>query len=74
MFHPRECGVEIPVERPTSGNDRGDLPDGGERCFLISFATRVVESEVLNESERSTGNKGIGGLLPADPGVNPVKR
>jgi len=57
-----------------SGNVGGDPSHGGERCFLISLAARLLESEVLHEGERSTGNEYVSGLLPADLGVNPVKR
>ncbi|HWM98697.1 MAG TPA: hypothetical protein VNO54_16780 [Streptosporangiaceae bacterium] len=74
MLHPSERGVEIPVSRPISGNVRGDLSYGIECCFLILLATRLLKSEVLHEGERSTGNKYVSGLLPANLGVNPVKR
>ena len=57
-----------------SGNVRGDLSHGSERCFLISLATRLLKSEVLHEGERSTGTKYVSGLLPANLRVNPVKR
>jgi hypothetical protein len=57
LLHPIERGVEIPVGRPISGNVRGDLSDGSERCFLIALATRLLKSAVLHEGERSTGNK-----------------
>jgi len=74
LLDPSERGVEIPVGRPISGNVRGDLPDSSQCCFLISLATRLLKSEVLHEGERSTGNKYVSGLAPADLGVNPVKR
>ena len=57
-----------------SANVRGDLFDGSECRFLISLATRLRKPEVLHEGERSTGNKHVSGLLPADLRVNPVKR
>ena len=74
MLYPGERGVEISVGRPISGNVRGDLSHGSERCFLISLATRLRNPKVLHEGERSTGNKYVSGLLPANLGVNPVKR
>ena len=45
-----------------------------ECCFLISLAARLLQSAVLHEGERSTGNKYVSGLLPANLRVNPVKR
>jgi hypothetical protein len=57
-----------------SGNVRGDVSYGSERCFLISLATRLLKSEVLHEDERSTGNQYVSGFLPANLRVNPVKR
>jgi len=74
LLHPSERGVEIPVGRPISGNVRDDLSYGSERCFLISLGTRLPKSAVLHEGERSTGNKYVSGLLPANLRVNPVKR
>ena len=74
LLHPGKRGVEIPVGRPISGNVRGDLSDGRERCFLISLATRLGKSAVLHQGERSAPNKYVSGLLPANLGVNPVKR
>ena len=57
-----------------SGDVRGDFSHGSECCFLISPATRLVKSAVLHQGERSTRNKYVGGLLPANFRVNPVKR
>jgi hypothetical protein len=74
LVHPGERGAEVPVGRPISGNVRGDLSHGSEYCFLIWLATRLLKSEVLQEGERSAGNKYVSGLLPADLRVNPVKR
>jgi len=74
LLHPSERGVEIPVGRPISGNVRGDLSYGSECRVLISLAARLLKSAVLHEGERSTGNKYVSGLLPADLRVNPVKR
>jgi hypothetical protein len=74
LLHPGERGVEIPVGRPISGSLRGDLSDGRERCFLIGLGTRLRNSAVLHQGEHSTPDKHVGGLLPADLGVNPVKR
>jgi hypothetical protein len=74
LLHSSERGVEIPVGRPISGNVRGDLPYGGERCFLISLAPRFLKSAVLHQGERPAGNKYVSGLLPANLGVNPVER
>jgi len=42
--------------------------------LLILPAARLLQPAVLHEGERSTGNKYVGGLLPANLGVNPVKR
>ena len=39
-----------------------------------ALATRLFESEVLHEVQRSTGNQHVSGPLPADLRVNPVKR
>jgi hypothetical protein len=74
LLHPRERGVEIPVGRPIIGNVRGDLSYGGKCCFLILLAARLLKSAVLHQGERSTGNKYVSGLLPANLRVNPVKR
>jgi hypothetical protein len=74
LLNSSQRGVEIPVGRPIIGNIRGDLSYGSECCFLIWLAARFLQSAVLHQGERSTGNKCISGLLPADPGVNPVKR
>jgi hypothetical protein len=57
-----------------SGNVRGDVSHGSEHRFLVSLASRLLKSEILHEGERSAGNKHVSGLLPADLGVNPVKR
>ena len=57
-----------------SGNIRGDLSYGSKCCFLIWLAARLLQSAVLHEGERSTGNKYVSGLLPANLGVNPVER
>jgi hypothetical protein len=57
-----------------SGNVRGDLSYDSKRCFLIWLAARLLQSAVLDQGERSTGNKYVSGLLPANLGVNPVKR
>src|SRR5215470_16181181 len=74
LLHPGERGVEIPVGRPISGNIRSDLSHGSEYCLLIFLATRLLKPEVLHEGEHPAGNKHVSGLLPADLGVNPVKR
>ncbi|HEX2822777.1 MAG TPA: hypothetical protein VHO07_21800 [Streptosporangiaceae bacterium] len=73
MLHPGERGIEIPVSRPISGNVRGDLCHGSEHCFGIWLATLLLQSEVLHEGERSTPDKDVSGLLPADLRINPVK-
>jgi len=57
-----------------SGNVRGDLSYGSECCFLIWLAARLLKSAVLHEGERSTRNKYVSGLLPANLRVDPVKR
>jgi hypothetical protein len=74
LLHPSERGVEIPVDRPISGNVRGDLSYGSECRFLIWLASRLLNSAVLHEGERSTGNKYVSGPLPANLRINPVKR
>jgi hypothetical protein len=74
LLNSSQRGVEIPVGRPISGNVRGDHSYGSKCCFLIWFAARLLQSAVLHQGESSTGNKYVSGLLPANPGVNPVKR
>jgi len=74
LLQPGERGIEVPVDRPVRGNIRGDLFDDGEHRVLILLATRLLDSAVLHEGERSAGDKYVSGPLPADLGVNPVKR
>ena len=57
-----------------SGNIRSDFSHGSEYCLLIFLAPRLLKPEVLHEGERPAGNKHVSGLLPANLGVNPVKR
>src|SRR5690348_7188943 len=74
LLHPSERGVEVPIGRPIIGNVRGDLSYRSKGRLLILLAARLLQPAVLHEGERSTGNKYVGGLLPANLGVNPVKR
>jgi len=57
-----------------SGNIRSDFSHGSEYCLLIFLAPRLLKPEVLHEGERPARNKHVSGLLPANLGVNPVKR
>jgi hypothetical protein len=57
-----------------SGNIRSDFSHGGEQRFLIQPGTRFLESEILHEGEGPARNKHISDPLPANLGVNPMKR
>jgi hypothetical protein len=74
LLHPGERGVEIPVDRPAGGDVRGHLRQGREGRVLVFLAARLLQPEVLHERQRPAVRQHVRGLLPADPGVDPVER
>ena len=66
--------LEIPVRGEARGELRRDPRQRRQQGRLVIGEAAIVDPAVLNQRERPARGEQAGGLLPADVGVDPVKR